>query len=172
MIELETRRLRLRGLRAEDFEDYARILGDEETMRFIFGEALDRERAWRSLAGVLGHWQLRGFGLWALEEKVTGKMVGRAGLIQPEGWPGLEIGWLVDRHRWGEGFATEAAREVLHYAFEGLGAEHIISLIDPRNLASIQVARKIGEVFERSILLHGKEVSVFGIRRGDRLTGS
>lgn len=167
MVEMETERLRLRAFRGDDFEDYARFMGDAETMRFIFGEPLDREKAWRSLAGVLGHWQLRGFGLWALEEKGTGALVGRAGLIQPEGWPGLEAGWLIDRRRWGEGFATEAARKALDFAFESLRAEHIISLIHPKNKASIRVAEKIGESFEGRTALHGKEVAVYGVSSGE-----
>ena len=165
MVERETERLVLRGFRAEDYEAYARMVADQETMRFLFGQPLDREGAWRSLAGILGHWQLRGYGLWAVEEKATGELVGRVGLIHPEGWPGLEVGWLVDRRRWGEGFAPEAALETLRFAFEDLGAEHVISLIDPVNRASVRVAEKIGESFERTIHFHGKPVQVFGISK-------
>jgi RimJ/RimL family protein N-acetyltransferase len=106
---VETRRLLLRMFSNEDFDDYARITSDPEVMRYVGGKALSRDEAWRSLGYLLGHWKIRGFGLWAAEEKATGALVGRIGLYQPEGWPGLEVGWLVDRVRWGEGFRASRA---------------------------------------------------------------
>jgi hypothetical protein len=99
---------------------------------------------------MLGHWQLRGYGMWALIEQATGRLIGRAGLYNPEGWPGLEAGWLLARDRWGRGFATEAGRAVLTYAFTHLSADHVISLIHPANTASIRVAERLGERLERS----------------------
>ena len=92
----------------------------------------------------LGHWQIRGYGLWAAEEKQSGALIGRIGLYRPEGWPGLEVGWLVARERWGEGFATEGARAALDYAFTVLGEPRAISAIAPENAASIRVAEKLG----------------------------
>ena len=73
------------------------------------------------MALVLGHWQLRGFGLWAVEERATGMLAGRVGCWQPEGWPGLEIGWALRREFWGRGYATEAAQSVMADAFFRIG---------------------------------------------------
>jgi RimJ/RimL family protein N-acetyltransferase len=89
---LETDRLILRGFMQDDLEAYARIFGDLEVARFIAdGKPVDRNLAWRGMATMVGHWHLRGFGMWAVEEKASGEMIGRAGLLEPEGWPGREL---------------------------------------------------------------------------------
>lgn len=162
--QLETDRLLLREFRKADYDDYARIHGDPETVRYLGnGEPLDRKMAWRSLAFFAGHWQLRGFGMWAVVEKETGAFVGRVGFHQPEGWPGFEIGWTIDRRRWGRGYATEAAQAALRLALPEYGQRHVISLIHPENAASIRVAEKIGETFEREYDLNGMRVLIYGV---------
>lgn len=166
--ELETARLRLRQFREGDLDAWARIAADPETMRFIGGgEPLSRSEAWRSLGYLLGHWELRGYGLWAAEERASGALVGRIGLYHPEGWPGLEVGWLVARERWGEGFATEGARAALDHAFAHVGAERVISVIQPGNAASIRVAEKLGERPTERRQLAGHDVWVYAISRSD-----
>ncbi len=166
-LTLESERLLLRQFSEDDLDDYARITGDPEVMRYVGGTPLSREDAWRSLSYLLGHWKIRGFGLWAAEEKKTGELVGRIGLYQPEGWPGLEIGWLVDRQRWGEGFATEGGAAAMRHAQERLAPKRLISVIEPPNTASIRVAEKLGERFLRMTPVGGKEVCIYGIDRAD-----
>jgi RimJ/RimL family protein N-acetyltransferase len=96
--ELQTPRLRLRGWRNDDLDTYAPMCADEEVMRYIGpGATQTRAEAWRAMASFLGHWQLRGYGMWALERRDTRQLVGRVGFINPEGWPGFEIGWLLGR---------------------------------------------------------------------------
>ena len=164
--ELETDRLRLRQFRESDLDEYARITGDAETMRFIArGAPLARDEAWRSLAYVIGHWWIRGYGLWAVEEKASGALVGRIGLYRPEGWPGLEVGWLVARERWGEGFATEGGRAALAHAFTALRAKRVISAIAPENGPSIRVAEKLGLRYAESRQIAGRSVAIYGIER-------
>jgi RimJ/RimL family protein N-acetyltransferase len=88
---LETQRLRMRQFGESDWDAYALMCADPEVMRHIgTGVVLTRDEAWRSIAGVLGHWQLRGYGMWALESKETGEFIGRVGFIDPPGWPGFE----------------------------------------------------------------------------------
>jgi RimJ/RimL family protein N-acetyltransferase len=164
---LETPRLRLRQFCEGDLDAYARITADAEVMRHVGGNALTRDEAWRSLGYMLGHWQIRGFGLYAAEEKQSGALVGRIGLYRPEGWPGLEVGWLVDRARWGEGFASEAGAACLAQAFTRLDARRVISVIEPPNKASIRVAEKLGERFRERIQLQGKQVLIYGIERAE-----
>ncbi len=164
MTSLETERLWLRPFREADLEAYAAIVADPETMTFMGGPR-DRARAWSDIAWCLGHWSLRGYGLWAAEEKASGALVGRIGLLNPEGWPGLEVGWLVARSHWGRGLATEGGRVSLAYAFDALDADHVISLIRPDNKASIRVAEKLGEGPERRIELFGEETLVYGMAR-------
>jgi RimJ/RimL family protein N-acetyltransferase len=164
-ITLETDRLRLRMFRQTDLDAYAEMVGDPEVMRYLGGKTLSRTEAWRHMAMVLGHWQLRGYGFWAVEERATGAMVGRVGLWYPEGWPDVEVGWTLRRAFWGRGFATEAARASLDLVFDTLGQDHMISLIHPDNAASIRVALRLGEQFEGQTEIMGNPALIYGIDR-------
>lgn len=142
---LHTERLVLRGFGEADLDGFAAISADPEVMEFVGrGRTLDRQEAWRAIAFFLGHWSLRGFGQWALEQRATGQLIGRAGLHRPEGWPGLEVGWLLDREHWGAGYATEAGRAALAWAAAELGAREVVSVIEPGNGRSIRVAERLG----------------------------
>lgn len=142
---LETERLRLTALADRHFEAYASMLADASSTRFVGdGEPLDRMNAWRSMAMLLGHWSLRGYGMWAIELKDTGEFVGRVGLHNPEGWPDLELGWMLMPAQRGKGYATEAGRAALAHAFSALHASRVISLIRLENSASERVARRLG----------------------------
>lgn len=162
MIRLRTERLLLREFREGDFDAYARICADPEAMRYLGGgEPLTRSQAWRSMAMILGHWQLRGYGLWAVEEVASGECIGRIGLFNPEGWPGLEVGWLVAREHQGRGVATEGGRAALAHARDVLGAKRVISLIRPANAPSIRVAEKLGARLDGPVVLDGQESLVY-----------
>ena len=170
MQTLRTERLVLRMLREEDFGQYAAMVGDAEVARHLGdGRPLARADAWRQMAMILGHWQLRGYGMWAVEEAATGRLAGRIGFFNPEGWPGFELGWTLAPEFWGRGYATEGARRALEYGFTELGREHVISLIRPANLASVRVAERLGERLEGSVELLGAPALVYGITRGDWL---
>ena len=165
MVQLETERLTLRMWRNEDFEAYARICADPEVMRYLGGKIFTRLEAWRHMAFLVGHWHLLGYGHWAIEEKASGDVIGRLGFLNPEGWPGFEIGWTLGREYWGKGYAVEGARRALEYAFTELDRDHVISLIHPENRGSIKVAERIGERLEGKTELMGIEVLVYGIDR-------
>jgi RimJ/RimL family protein N-acetyltransferase len=172
MCTLRSNRLLLRMFRESDLDQYAAMCGDPEVMRYLgAGMPMTRAEAWRNMAMILGHWQLRGFGLWAVEEHKTGLLVGRAGCWQPEGWPGLEVGWALGRDFWGRGYATEAALAVIDYAFSELGQTHLISLIHPDNGRSIRVALRLGMRREGQTQLLGYEVLIYGRDRQMRLPG-
>jgi len=165
-LRLETERLVLRMFREDDLEQYARICADPEVVRYLGdGQTLNRVEAWRQMATIVGHWQLRGYGPWAVEERESGRLVGRLGFFNPEGWPGFELGWVLAREHWGKGYATEGARRALAYAFAEMGREHVMSLIHPDNGASIRVAERLGERLEGRTELFGHEVLVYGIDR-------
>jgi RimJ/RimL family protein N-acetyltransferase len=161
--ELTTERLLMRGWRDEDFEAWTHILGDELVARGIGQETgMTPDEAWRHMALMAGHWVIRGFGNWVLEELDSGQVVGRAGLYYPEGWPGLEVGWLVAREHWGKGYAPEAARASAEWAQEKLGADHLVSVIHPSNARSIRVAEKLGETLEGEFSVFGFDLRVYG----------
>ncbi|MEM7555095.1 MAG: GNAT family N-acetyltransferase [Cyanobacteria bacterium P01_A01_bin.84] len=163
---IETERLILRGFREEDLDAYTEMCANEEVMRYVgTGETLSRSESWRSMAMVLGHWYLRGYGLWAVEERENGEMIGRIGCWKPEGWIDLEVGWTLRRSFWGRGYATEAGFASMKYAFEELGRERIISLIRPDNIASQRVAEKLGEKCQGSIEIASNEALIYVICR-------
>lgn len=141
---LETERLILREWRAGDFDTLATFYADPETMKFL-GGVMERNDAWRALSATIGHWHLRGYGTWAVERREDGALVGRVGMINPEGWPALEIGWTLGRPYWGKGYASEAAEAAIRFAFLTQPVDRLISCIDPDNIASQAVARRVGE---------------------------
>jgi RimJ/RimL family protein N-acetyltransferase len=165
MPTLETERLVLRMFRDSDTDAYAEMMADPQVVRFLGGKPLSRMEAWRSMAMIVGHWQLRGYGMWAVEERASGEMVGRVGCWRPEGWPGVEVGWTLRRAYWSRGFATEAARASLAYAFEKLNQTRVISLIAPENIASIRVAERLGERPGDDWEILGTKVVIYGIER-------
>ena len=165
-VELETDRLLLRMWREEtDFEPFAEMCADAEVMRYLGGKPIDRLEAWRNMAFHVGHWQMRGYGHFAVEEKSTGKFIGRIGFLDPVGWPAFEVGWTLARHAWGKGYATEGGRRALDYAFNELDKSHVISLINPNNKGSIAVAERLGEKLEGETELFGTTVLIYGIDR-------
>lgn len=170
MIEIRTERLLLRMFRESDLDEYAAMMAEPEVIRYLgSGNTLTRADTWRQIAIILGHWQLRGYGFWALEELATGRLVGRTGIFEPEGWPGFELGWALAPWAWGKGYATEAARAALKDAFERLGRDHVISLIAPENVRSIRVAERLGERLEgkTTLPMFDREVLIYGISRSE-----
>ena len=157
---LETERLVLRAWRVEDVDTFAAIYGDEETSRYI-GGLLPREEAWRRLAYTMGHFAMRGFGFFALDEKASGACIGWCGPYFPEGWPDREIGWTLLPHARGKGYATEAARRARAYAYNELGWDTAISFIAIPNSASIAVAHRLGATLESTRIYRGIETGVF-----------
>ncbi len=151
-MELETDRLLLRQWRPDDFDHYAEYYADEELARYI-GGACDRQQAWRRWAAEIGHWTLRGYGFWAVEEKQTGNLAGCVGLWFPDGWPELELGYWLMPIAQGKGYATEASLASREYAYEVVGAKTLVSYIHPDNQASKRVAERLGAHLEKTIEL-------------------
>jgi RimJ/RimL family protein N-acetyltransferase len=140
---LETERLILRGWREDDLDAYAAMMADPEVTRFI-GGVQTRNDCWRSIAAIIGHWVLRGHGMWAVERKNDNALIGRIGVWRPEGWPATEVVWTLGRPYWRQGYATEAARASLDWGFRTLPVPQLISLINAENFASQNVAKRLG----------------------------
>jgi RimJ/RimL family protein N-acetyltransferase len=137
---------------------------------FGYPAPLSAEDAWRALALQIGHWELRGFGMWAVAERsAPGEFLGRIGFFEPEGWPGFELGWALARPVWGRGYATEGARAALEHGFTTLQRSRVISLVSPQNTRSAGVARRIGEAIVDRIELRGKPADVWAIDRSSWL---
>jgi RimJ/RimL family protein N-acetyltransferase len=164
---LATERLVLRPFVEEDAAALFEISQDRHVMRFIGDRAIpSMEECWRGVAAWLGHWRLRGYGPLAIEERASGRFIGRVSLWYPHGWPAPELGYLLGRAWWGRGYATEAAGAALDWAFEHLEEPAAwVSLIDPANTASIRVVTKLGESAQGTTELRGHHLLVYGIDR-------
>ena len=164
---IETERLLLRPIRADDFEDWARCFADPAVNRHLLGKPMERWEAWRNMATVIGHWSLRGYGFFSVAEKATGRWVGRVGPWFPEGWPGQEVGWTIAPWAQRKGYAAESGLACVRYAFEHLGWPEVIHIIRPGNEGSIRTAERIGSRLLRSVddLMGLGPVLVYGQRQ-------
>ncbi|MFN3227690.1 MAG: GNAT family N-acetyltransferase [Hyphomicrobiales bacterium] len=127
---IETERLVLRGWKEADAAGYAELYGDEDNAKFIGGVMASWD-AWRMVAQRIGQWHLRGFAMFAVEHKESGQFIGHAGPNFPEGWPEREIGWGLIKRFQGKGYASEAARASLRFAYEVLGWRTAIASSTP-----------------------------------------
>lgn len=156
---LMTRRLILRPWRESDLGALAAFYADDATARFV-GGTCTRDEAWRRMASMLGHWTLRGYGPWAIEERRTEVFVGFTGLWKPEGWPEPELLWSLAANAHGKGYATEAATAARRYAYETLGWNTLVSLIVPENGPSRRVAARLGATVDGQLELRGYRMDV------------
>ncbi|MFC5219021.1 GNAT family N-acetyltransferase [Streptomyces coerulescens] len=160
---LETERLMLRPFTEGDLDEYAAIMADPTVTRFLgSGAPLTREQAWESLALLAGHQRMRGYTQEAVVEKATGRILGRGGLWNAEGWPGLEVGWILGQAAWGHGYATELGAAWRDYAFSALDAPQLFSVIHPDNTGSIRVAERIGHRYLRDVEVTGIRCLLYG----------
>jgi RimJ/RimL family protein N-acetyltransferase len=164
---LETDRLKLRPHVAADFEALAQMWADPDVVRFIGGKPLDREQSWGRFVRHAGMWQTMGFGFFAIEEKATGHYVGEAGFhevrrkIVPSIEGTLEAGWALSSAGQGWGYATEAMAAAIGWAETAFPGQRITAIIDPDNLPSVRVAKKLGFVELARTLYHDSPIVVF-----------
>jgi RimJ/RimL family protein N-acetyltransferase len=171
---LETDRLVLRPPTPEDLEPWVAFAADPEATTFIGGVA-DRAVAWRQLCVMAGAWWIRGYAMFSVIEKASGRWIGRIGPWQPEGWPGTEVGWGLAREAWGKGYAVEGATAAIDWAFENLGWSEVIHAIEPANRRSQRVAERLGSRILRQATLPSPfdvAVDVWGQSRAEWLARS
>ncbi|MEM1431628.1 MAG: GNAT family N-acetyltransferase [Pseudomonadota bacterium] len=143
---VETERLRLRAPKPGDFEAYASFRHGPRS--HSVGGPFTREQAFVQFCALVGHWHMRGYGRWIVADRATDVTLGAVGPYYPEGWLEPEIAWaMFDGHE-GKGYATEAARAALDFAFGTLGWQTAVSLVAPDNHRSAAVAQRVGAVRE------------------------
>jgi ribosomal-protein-alanine N-acetyltransferase len=148
--ELRTERLILRRWRDSDREPFAELNADDETMRF-FPATQTREESDAFVDRINAQFDEHGWGLWAVEVAGGAPFVGFVGLSVPRFAPELvEAGWRLHRDHWGNGYATEAARESLRFGFDELQLEEIVSFTTVANLPSRKVMERIGMTHDPS----------------------
>ncbi len=165
VVELRSERLLLRGWHARDRAPFAELNADLEVMRY-FPAPLSRTESDQLIDRMAAHFDEHGWGLWALEEQATERFLGFTGLALVESLPfapTTEVGWRLRRDAWGRGYATEAARTALRFAFDrsGLALEEVVSFTAQANVRSRAVMRRIGmtrdaaDDFDHPALPHG-----------------
>jgi RimJ/RimL family protein N-acetyltransferase len=170
-LPIETERLLLRLPVADDAEPFLEIHQDPEVIArkqvTLTSAPGGIELGARNVDRMLRHWDTRGYGQWAVVERATARVIGCVGFLQPENAE-VELGWIVRRSRWGNGFATEAARASIEWAWRTGRIDYVKSLIGKDNPASIRVATKIGQRLEGEGICpsSGENVLIYGIRKG------
>jgi len=142
---LHTPRLLLREWHEADLAPFAALNAHPEVAAFL-GGALTRAESDALAARIMARWRSDGFGLWAVERTDDGAFLGFCGLGVPAWAPGpeTEVGWRLARHAWGEGYATEAARTAVSFAFERLSLPEVVSYTTVANARSRRVMEKLG----------------------------
>jgi len=177
-VRLETERLVLRKPEPADRDGYAEIWGDPEVVRFLGGRTLSPEEAAIGIERTLKQWDRHGVGLFSVLRMEDERLVGRVGYLlwDPERWVNamheeledpleMEIGWVIASAFWNQGYATEAAGACRDHAFGPLGRDRVISLIAAENVASIRVAEKIGERYERDVEIMVGPVGLYALEK-------
>lgn len=159
-LTIDTPRLTLRQFAADDWKALHEHYSDVECTKYTFGRALSEGETWRAVASMAGHWQLRGYGPYAVVEKATGAVVGTVGFWYPNDWPEPEIKWALVRRFWGRGIAGEAARAVQRVAPDHF-AKPLISLIGAQNAPSIKLALSVGAKLEEETLFRGNPFHIY-----------
>jgi RimJ/RimL family protein N-acetyltransferase len=144
---LKTDRLILRRPVAADWEAFHAFMMSDRSA--AFGLDKDLGRIWRAFAAELGHWDIFGYGMWAVTRHDDDTALGLIGPWTPPDWPETEIGWMIlSDQAQGTGIATEAAKAAIAHAYDVLGWNSAVSYIAPDNARSIRLAEKLGAALD------------------------
>jgi RimJ/RimL family protein N-acetyltransferase len=167
---IQTERLLIRKPRAEDAAGLLEAFADPEAMRYIGdGSTTDLPGAEQAVARWLERWEAWGIGMFVVERRQDGRVLGRAGFLRwnPQTWEvggsETEIGWGLAREHWGQGYATEAALALRDWALGDQGLKRLISLIQHGNERSVRVAEKLGERHERDVEVRGVPTRLYAL---------
>lgn len=141
----ETARLRARHIAHHDVDDLVAVYGNRNVMRWVGdGEPLGRAACEEWVDTTQRNYAVRGYGMFALELRETGRVAGFCGLVHPAGQEVAELKYALREELWGRGLATEAARALLAYGRDAFGITRVIATTAPENETSHRVLRKVG----------------------------
>ncbi|MEL7013629.1 MAG: GNAT family N-acetyltransferase [Pseudomonadota bacterium] len=143
----------LRGYLESDFAPFAEFAASERS-RYV-GGPVGRVDSWRSYLAAIGHWTLRGYGMWIVEHRTSGEVVGRVGIVLNDGWHEPELGWHIYDGFEGKGIAYNASLVARQYSAKHFGLDRVMSYIDPDNHRSVRLATRLGAVFEKNVEVRG-----------------
>ena len=165
---LVTPRLACRKFIADDLPAFARLYTDPDIMRHLAdGVAFTPRQVAERFARVQAHYRRQGFGMWAIVDRHTNKIIGRAGLQHLSEVDEVEVGYALFPEYWGKGLATEIAGALVNYGFEKLNFPRIVALVSPKNAASIRVLEKIQLHNERTLELPTGPALLLSARRAE-----
>ena len=169
---IETNRLSLREMRQIDYPALCKILQDPDVM-YAYEGAFNENEVQEWLDKQINRYKEFGFGLWAVIQSETGEMIGQCGLTMQHYTNSqvLEVGYLFQKEFWHYGYATEAAIACRDYAFDKLNVEEVFSIIRDTNIASQNVAKRIGMTIKDRFIKHYRGIDMphylFSVKRGE-----
>ena len=167
---IETPRLVLRGPEPQDYPNFKATFSSYRA-RFM-GGPLNAYEAWMLYAAEIGHWQIRGYGMWMIHDRDTDATLGMAGGWFPAKWPEPELAWIIWPEVAGHGYALEATHTARGYFYDTLGWTGAVSYIDPKNLDSIRLAERLGAVKDHDAPSIDGHDAVYRHPDADTLRGS
>jgi RimJ/RimL family protein N-acetyltransferase len=158
---LNTERLLLRSFKPDDLDPFTEMVADKNVMQNATydGTPMTRTQAWNWLCLMLGHWHMRGFGIWAVEEKDSKALIGRIGLQFLDWFDDVELVWMLNKSAWGKGYAAEGARAAISFGLDTLDLLRIAAVIHQENEPSIHLAERLGMDMEKEV--KRKEIPFF-----------
>lgn len=163
MKEIETARLYLRQFTSKDIDDLYAIYSNSEVMKYITQGIRNREETAADLFDIIADWEKHGFGLWAIVDPETNRLIGDGGLRFLDNTSEVEVGYLLAKAYWGKGLATEIAAASIKYGFEVLQLDKIVAVADPKNIASRRVMEKVGMKYQHNIDCGDRELVYYAI---------
>lgn len=159
--KIETERLILREPCADDYKVYRAFYSDESASA-AYGGPLSDMLSWKKLAADLGHWPLRGYGMWSVQERQSGDMIGGCGLVWPEGYPRSELTWWIIPTARRKGYALEASQAAIKFAYEELKWDLVETHMNDENIAARNLVLKLGgTILTRASFPDGLDRGVF-----------
>ncbi|MGL5058941.1 MAG: GNAT family N-acetyltransferase [Microcoleus sp.] len=163
MQEIKTARLYLRQFTSNDLDELYAIYSNSEVMKYITQGVRNREQTAADLLEIIADWEKHGFGLWAILDRETNRLIGDGGLRFLGNTPDVEVGYLLAKAYWGKGLATEIAAASIKYGFEVLHLDKIVAVADPENIASRRVMEKVGMKYQHNFDCGDRELVYYSI---------
>ncbi len=165
---IETERLRLRMFRPDDVDAMAPFYADPDVMKWMSGgQPLPRERVALAIPRWIERFRENGFGLFAVELKDSGRLIGHCGIIYLDNTPEVEVGYLLGQPYWGKGYATEAATAARDFGFNVVGLSRLVGITRPENFPSQRVLQKIGLRYEKDAFYYNMDCKYFALNRDE-----
>lgn len=168
--DVETSRMRLHRMGPEHFEHLKGFWADPLVCEYTFVNPLDEEQAWLTLAANVGHWAMRGYGLYCAFEKLSGDFIGTIGLWNPPSWPEPEYVCALRPEYWGGRYGIEGGRKFIDLVHRQLGWSTLVSVVRQDNEKSMRGLARLGAKFDRTVTLSQSQWSMYRLFSAESTT--